>query len=207
MEPVEIAAGRFQLRPWHAHDVDVVAEALVEKEIARWTPASVDHDARTWLARRAERWESGENASFAVMDAVTGAVLGHISLKDIDLDARSAEIGYWTLAAARGRGVARHGTAAVSRWAFGALDLHRLELRHAVGNIGSCAVARSCGYALEGVLRDCLVVPGIESVDGGGSVGSSEAVAPVGSAGSVAFFEDAHLHARLATDSVVGGAS
>jgi len=195
MEPVEIAAGRFQLRPWHAHDVDVVTEALADEEIARWTPAGDDGDARAWLDRRAERWESGEGASFAVMDAVTGEVLGHVSLKDIDLDARSAEIGYWTTAAARGRGVARHGTAAMTRWAFGALDLHRLELRHAVANVGSCAVARSCGYALEGVLRDFAPLSG------------DEAGRSVGSVGTPRSFEDAHLHARLATDPAVGARS
>lgn len=109
------------------------------------------------------------------MDAVTGEVYGHIALEGLDPEPRVAEIGFWTLPAARGRGVARHGVGAVSRWAFGALDLHRLELRHAAGNEGACAVANSSGYALEGVLPDFARTP-----DGAVEAG--------------------HLHARVATD-------
>jgi RimJ/RimL family protein N-acetyltransferase len=175
MEPVEIAAGRFQLRPWNKHDVDVVEAALADPEISRWAPPDGDRDAQSWLALREQRWASGWGPSFAVMDAVTGEVFGHTALKHVDPLLRSAEIGYWTLPPARGLGVARHGLGAVTRWAFGALDLRRIELRHSVVNEGSCAVARAGGYALEGVLRDYL--PGPD-----------------------ASFQDAHLHARIATD-------
>ncbi|WP_161357835.1 GNAT family N-acetyltransferase [Streptomyces sp. SID3343] len=175
MEPVEIAAGRFQLRPWNKHDVDVVGKALADPEIGRWAPPSADEDAPSWLARREQRWATGWGPSFAVTDAVTGEVFGHIALKHVDPQLRSAEIGYWTLPDARGLGVARHGLGAVTRWAFGALDLHRVELRHSVVNEASCAVARAGGYALEGVMRGYL--PGPETG-----------------------FLDAHLHARIASD-------
>ncbi|MEU0933061.1 GNAT family N-acetyltransferase [Embleya sp. NPDC005971] len=175
MEPVEIAAGRFQLRPWNEHDVDVVRTALADPEITRWMAVPTDGDPSAWLATRARRWADGEGPSFAVMDAVTGEVLGHVGLADTTPRWRTTAIGYWTLEHARGRGVARHGVGAVSRWAFGALDLHRVELRHAVTNAGSCAVAGAAGYALEGVLRQCFT-------------GADEP------------FADVHLHARLATD-------
>ncbi|MFI6588258.1 GNAT family N-acetyltransferase [Embleya sp. NPDC050493] len=175
MEPVEIAAGRFQLRPWNEHDVEVVGKALADPGITRWMATPTDGDPHAWLAARTERWATGESASFAVMDAVTGEVHGHVALKNIVPRWRTGEIGYWTLESARGRGVARHGVGAVTRWAFGALDLHRVELRHAVGNAASCAVANAAGYALEGVLRDCVI-------------------------GAAEPFTDVHLHARLATD-------
>ncbi len=179
MEPVEIAAGRFQLRPWNKHDLDVIETALTDPEIGRWTQAGSEGGPESWLARREQRWASGWGPSFAVMDAVTGEVFGHIALKNVDLDLRSAEIGYWTLPSARGLGVARHSLGAVTRWAFGALDLHRVELRHSVDNEASCAVARAGGYALEGVLREFL---------------------PDLAEGARDTFQDAHLHARIASD-------
>ncbi|MFI1579905.1 GNAT family N-acetyltransferase [Embleya sp. NPDC020630] len=175
MEPVEIAAGRFQLRPWNEHDVDVIAGALADELIVHRPPVPEDEDPHAWLAAREQRWASGEGPSFAVMDAVSGEVHGHVALWKVSPQWRTAEVGYWTLKSSRGRGVARHGVGALTRWAFGALELHRLELRHAVANSASCAVANASGYALEGVLRGCLTGFGEE-------------------------FTDVHLHARLATD-------
>ena len=52
------------------------------------------------------------------------------------------------------------------------LGLHRLELRHSVGNVSSCRVATKTGFALEGTLRRQLM-----HADG---------------------WHDMHLHARLA---------
>ncbi|MGC0420739.1 GNAT family N-acetyltransferase [Embleya sp. AB8] len=175
MEPVEIAAGRFQLRPWNEHDADVLTRALGDPRIAHHPPEPEDADPQAWLAERERRWASGEGPSFAVMDAVTGEIRGHVALRNVAPRWRTAEIGYWTLQDARGRGVARHAVGALTRWAFGALDLHRVELRHAVANEASCAVAKACGYALEGVLRGCVT-------------------------GFDEDFTDVHLHARLATD-------
>lgn len=66
-----------------------------------------------------------------------------------------AEVGYWTAAAARGRGVAARAVEALSRWALSTQDvvpLDRLELRHAEDNRASCQVAAKCGYVLHGLL-------------------------------------------------------
>jgi len=43
--------------------------------------------------------------------------------------------------------------ALLTGWAFAELDAARLELLISVGNEASRAVARRCGYTLEGVLR------------------------------------------------------
>ena len=83
-----------------------------------------------------------------------GAVLGYVSLHDLEPRHLSGEVGYWVLPAARGRGVGRRAVAAASGYGFGALGLNRIELFHAVDNPSSCGVALGAGFALEGVARE-----------------------------------------------------
>ncbi len=65
----------------------------------------------------------------------------------------AAVIGFGTVPAARGRGVAAAAVDAASRWAFGALPIDRIELCHAVENKASGRVAEKAGYTYEGHLR------------------------------------------------------
>ncbi len=55
--------------------------------------------------------------------------------------------------------------ATLTRWAFGALGLARIEWRAAVGNVASLRVAEKNGYTLEGTLRQALVVGDGRRVD------------------------------------------
>jgi RimJ/RimL family protein N-acetyltransferase len=57
------------------------------------------------------------------------------------------------LPAARGRGVASVALAAMCRWAFDDLGLHRLDLVHSEHNPASCAVATRNGFEHEGLMR------------------------------------------------------
>jgi RimJ/RimL family protein N-acetyltransferase len=166
MEPVEITAGRLQLRPWNEYDEDALIELFGDPQSAAWTPAPVPftrEEARIRIAERyPEAWSSGTGAFFAVADAVNGQVLAWVGLFGIDDGA--AEIGWATSPAARGRGVAADAVAALSRWGFGALGLRRLEAVISVGNWVSLAVAQKCGFAVEGVNRLGVVHRG-EAVD------------------------------------------
>lgn len=178
IDHVEIAAGRVQLRP---PSVDVAADVLAmlqDPETVRWNPVPrvVDLDsAQAWCKRCAD-WSGGEHATFFVHDATTGRLVGNISLWRIDLaDQRTAAVGYRTCPWARGQGVASAAVGAISRWAFGALGIERIELPHAVANPASCRVAERAGFQLEGVLRSSF-----RAEDG--------------------TRHDEHLHARLSTD-------
>jgi RimJ/RimL family protein N-acetyltransferase len=109
-------------------------------------------DARSYVEEVSPQgWQDGTTASFAVLDATTGRLLGSIALMGI-ADG-SAEIGYWTASEARGRGVTTDAVGAVCRWGFAALDLQRVSWRAGAGNHGSRAVAERCGFTVEGRLR------------------------------------------------------
>lgn len=61
----------------------------------------------------------------------------------------TAEIGYWTAVAARGRGIAPAAVRAVTDWVFDAFagaSLRQIMLVHDVGNPASCRVAEKAGY-------------------------------------------------------------
>jgi RimJ/RimL family protein N-acetyltransferase len=154
VQPLELATGELLLRPWREDDVAAVQEALRDPELRRWNDTgSGSADAvRAMLAPRRD-WSGGDHASFAVVAAGDGALLGSVWLHSADRVQGHAEIGCWTLAAARGRGIAVRAVAAVCGWAFPALQLHRIELFHAVENTASGRVAAKAGFTLEGRLR------------------------------------------------------
>jgi RimJ/RimL family protein N-acetyltransferase len=93
---------------------------------AKLTTAITDEaDAHRWLATQYDGWASRTRYSFAVLETEEAsddaALVGNVSIKGLTTDGASAEVGYWTSAFARGRGIAPRALDAVSRWAF-ALD-------------------------------------------------------------------------------------
>ncbi|MEU1402327.1 GNAT family N-acetyltransferase [Streptomyces sp. NPDC005728] len=143
------------LRPWRAADAAALAEAYRDDDLRRWTSAAVEDeaDAARWIEEQRRGWEDGRRFAFAVVESGgdAGRLLGHMVLKfAADSGGSSAEVGYWTAAPARGRGVAPRGLLALTDWAFasfGGDGLARLELLHQADNAASCRVAQKCGYA------------------------------------------------------------
>jgi RimJ/RimL family protein N-acetyltransferase len=158
VEPVEIVAGRFQLRPFLPRDADAVYAACQDPDIQRWTTVPVPyerHHAAGYVADNSfEGWAAGKGDSYAVTDATTGELLGSVR---VAFRAEGvAEVGYWVTPTARGGGVATEATRAVARWAFGAVGVARVEWLAEVGNVASRRVAEKAGFTFEGVLRDRL---------------------------------------------------
>ena len=150
---------------------------LRDPDVALWNeaPAVVDvASAVAWCERGAD-WSSGTHATFAVLDAESGRLVGNVSLFGIDEEQDVASIGYRVAPWARRQGVASAAVRTVTAWAFDALGIERVQLYHAVENEASCGVARAAGFRLEGVLRSSHRYP-----DG--------------------LRRDEHLHARISQD-------
>lgn len=103
-------------------------------------------DAERWLLAQQAGWEAGVRFGFAVLAG--DRLAGQVVLKHPDPASTTAEVGYWTAAAARGQGVAPRAVELLTGWAFDARGLRRLELYHAVDNPASCRVAQKAGYGL-----------------------------------------------------------
>ena len=137
------------LRPWRDDDAAALIAAAGDPLLERWTKvrAAGPDEAQRWLQAQHTGRRRGDRHSFAVLDD-TGTLVGNVALKRPDPAAGTAEVGYWTAAYARGRGIAPQALESLTRWAFasfpGLLELHLL---HQVDNTGSCRVAQKCGYA------------------------------------------------------------
>ncbi|MCW3820000.1 GNAT family N-acetyltransferase [Micromonospora sp. DR5-3] len=152
-------APELVLRPWRADDADALLAAYRDPVLRSWTrfPVTTAADARAFLRRARQGWAAGRRFSFAVLEPGPQGerLVANVVLKEVTPGRPDAEVGYWTAAPARGRGVAPRAVTAVSDWAFArfaAGGLTRLELLHQVDNLASCRVAEKSGYAFQEVL-------------------------------------------------------
>ncbi len=174
--PPVLTGDAVLLRPWALTDAGAVLRLADDDVSRRWSPSlrrvSTVDEARAWIENRQQR-----GSNWGVVDPATDELLGRVGLHHFDEDGTIAEIGYGVMPSHRRTGVATRAVAAAVAYGFGDLGLVRISLEHAVGNEGSCAVARVSGFAPEGVLRSAL-----HRGDG--------------------LYDDVHLHARLASDPV-----
>lgn len=78
---------------------------------------------------------------------------GVISLHRIDWQNRSSSIGYWIGEQYQGSGIVTKSCKALTDYAFRDLELNRLDIRCAPGNVKSCLVPEKLGFTKEGLLR------------------------------------------------------
>ncbi|MET8233277.1 GNAT family N-acetyltransferase [Micromonospora sp. NPDC005298] len=163
----------LSLRPWRDDDAPAVRVAFDCPAIQRWHVRRLDSDeeARAWTAQWATRWRAETDASWAIVDAGDRPV-GQVGLRGVLLSEATADVSYWVVPAARGRGIAAGALDALTGWSFTRAGLHRLALEHSTANAASCRVAARAGYRAEGVRRES-----VRHADG---------------------WHDMHLHARLA---------
>ncbi|MFF0507284.1 GNAT family N-acetyltransferase [Streptomyces fimicarius] len=153
-----IGSGGLRLRRWREEDLPALLRAYEDPAMRRWlaTQVSGPDGAADWLEAQRTGWASGTRFAFAVTaGGQEDEPLGNAVLKRPDPVSGRAEVGYWTTASARGRGVAPRALAALTDWAFTTFaeqGLTRLELLHQVDNEASCRVAEKCGYPLERVI-------------------------------------------------------
>ncbi|MFD8144878.1 GNAT family N-acetyltransferase [Streptomyces sp. NPDC059708] len=144
------------LRPWREEDVPALVEACRDPAMRRWIHQRADDadEGLRWLEEQRRGWATGVRFAFAVLEdeaPESRRLVGNAVLKRPRPDAPSAEVGYWTTAHARGRGVAPRALEALTAWAFdtfAAAGLERLDLFHQLANEASCRVAEKSGYPL-----------------------------------------------------------
>ena len=145
------------LRRLSASDADeLYALIAADREyLSRWLPwaSSGTHADTVAHIRRAER-QFAVNDGIQTAITVDGAIAGSIGVHAINWTHASTSIGYWLARRHQGRGIMTAAVAAYADHAFGTWGLHRMELRAAVGNDRSRAVAQRLGFTLEGVLRE-----------------------------------------------------
>lgn len=153
---MEIDTPRLRLRPWRLEDKPALLRIADNPNIARNLSSNVpspytEADADAWLEARQE--EDGTSIFLAI--ELEGEVAGGIGIHSRnDILSQTAEIGYWLGEAHWGHGFATEALKAVVTYAFGTLQLHRLEAYHFGWNPASGRVLEKAGFHLEGCLRE-----------------------------------------------------
>ncbi|MEU1150479.1 GNAT family N-acetyltransferase [Streptomyces sp. NPDC005863] len=158
-QPTLPVPGGLVLRPWSSADAPAVYEAFQDPVIQRWHARVADSESevRGWIEGWRGAWEEERDAYWAVAEGGSDVVVGRVALRGIVLADGQAEVAYWTMPGARGRGVAPRAVVALAEWSFGEVGLHRLELTHATANEASCRVALKTGFAVEGTKRSAVL--------------------------------------------------
>ena len=151
---------RVVLRPPTADDQDEFIACMRASRSAHrpWLYMPETPDAyRTYLAKV----DDPRTAPFLACRTDDGAIVGFLNISEIVRGGfKSAFLGYGGVAEFAGRGYMTEAMQLVLREAFTTLDLHRLEANIQPGNTRSIALAKRCGFELEGFSRRYLKVGG-----------------------------------------------
>jgi RimJ/RimL family protein N-acetyltransferase len=149
------------LRPYRLEDADDVAigcsDALTQRFVPNLPHPYTRAEAIRFITVEVPAKSAAGDFVFAVADPATDRLLGGGGVHR--RSEGTAEIGYWTMPNARGRGVASAVTRALTGFGF-SQGVRRLYLRIEPENGPSQRVAIACGYHREGMQRGAGSGPG-----------------------------------------------
>jgi ribosomal-protein-serine acetyltransferase len=158
--------GRIAIRRFVPTDLAAFYAAIDESraELARWMAWMHDGytiaDTQDWLEKRDAEWGARHDYTVAVVDALTGEILGGSGLNQINHEQRFANLGYWVRTSRAGHGVASAAARLCARFAFAELGFGRAEIVVIRANLASCRAAEKSGARFEGFLRNRLYLHG-----------------------------------------------
>jgi len=151
-----IVSNQIRLKEIGMDDVDKIFHIIdSEREyLAEWLPFVNETrklaDTMTFVKNYVEA-ESKE-PTFAIH--FKNQLVGLIGMKDTDLDNQKTEIGYWLSEKYQHFGIVTKSAETLIDYAFYKLNLNRIQLKAATGNLKSQRVAERLGFIREGIERD-----------------------------------------------------
>lgn len=163
--PKEILTDRLCLRPY-AIDDSARIFALVDRNRADFTeshPKTVKalgapEQAEDYVFDKLREWHMGTSFCYGAFLRSNGSPIGQLSVKNVDWEQPSAELGYFVDAGNRGLGLAREMAQAVLA-RLDLLNFRRVFVRVLPGNEPSLRLARSVGFEEEGLHRQEYMTP------------------------------------------------
>ena len=119
---------------------------------AKAAPTAEDDEIR--IRRNIAKWLTREDLSLHLYLKGTDLFVGGSGLHRFDWDVRKFEIGYWVRTKFAGQGYITEAVNGITQFAFTHLKANRVEIRCDTENVRSAAVAKRCGFLLEGILRN-----------------------------------------------------
>ena len=147
---------RLILRPLRmSDDRDLYAYAS-DPEVSRhvlWEPHASLWDSRRFLRAAIRQYRQGLPGSFAITLKDSGRMIGTIGFMWVNVDHKSAEVGYSLSRDYWNRGIMTEALRRVVDFGFEDLRLNRIEAQHETDNPASGRVMEHAGMRYEGTLR------------------------------------------------------
>jgi [ribosomal protein S5]-alanine N-acetyltransferase len=166
-DPQPLVRGEgLYLRPAIAADYSAWARLREQSRVflAPWEPTWPSDDLtrsafRRRLRRQADDIAADESFAFLIFDSTSDELLGGLTLGGIRRGvAQAATLGYWMGAPHAGKGRMTRAVAAVVRFGFDTLRLHRIEAACIPDNAPSIALLERNGFRREGFARAYLKI-------------------------------------------------
>lgn len=140
--------------PQHAEEITAVVRENLD-QLKLWTPWATDDysidTAREYIKKNLT--EFAENGTFSANLVLDGKFVGSIGFHHLDLNNKSAHIGYWLAKSAQGKGLMTGCTRVLMNYLFDELKLNRIQINCNVENTKSRAIPERLGFQLEGIHR------------------------------------------------------
>jgi RimJ/RimL family protein N-acetyltransferase len=165
--PSSFDTARLTIRVPDPDDAPLLVEAINESlnELRPWMPWAMEPKTadgeKVRLTQAAAKWLTREDLLLHLFLKGRATFVGGSGLHRIDWEARTFEIGYWARTKFAGQGYVTEAVNGITAFAFTHLEANRVEIRCDALNTRSAAVAKRCGFRLEGIRRrDGLSVDG-----------------------------------------------
>jgi RimJ/RimL family protein N-acetyltransferase len=152
------------IRPYKESDTAFLYEAVVESipELSKWMPWCSENytvnESLGWVISRGKAWSEKEEYSFVVEHKKSGKFLGAVGLNHIDEYYKIANLGYWMRTSETSKGYTTEAALLAAEFGFQELNLNRIEIVIAVGNIKSQKVAEKVQAIKECVARNRIIL-------------------------------------------------
>lgn len=155
--PDSLDDGQVRLRGLTEGDFDPWLQAFVDDPTLGVVLGTEQDPSLEELRGHLERWPvraaEGRGVDFVIADAESDDLLGAVNMFALDWHSRRGEVGVWLRREARGRGIGSAALGLLLDWAFGSLQLARVEMTTIPENEQLPRLADRLGFVHEGVLR------------------------------------------------------
>jgi ribosomal-protein-alanine N-acetyltransferase len=159
----ELTTERLRLRAPLPQDAAAVLVIIGDPEVTRYLNLptfTTLPEAHAALERLQQRFTARDAIRWAIELVEHNEMIGSVGLLRFDFEHRHAEVGYEIARRWWGRGLTSEAAAAVIRYGFSVLGLHRIEAGVLPGNDASVRVLQKLGFVEEGTRRDYLHAKG-----------------------------------------------
>lgn len=135
----------------HAEEIAAVVRENLDR-LKLWMPWATD-DYSIETAREYIKRSFAENGTFSASIYWNENFVGSLGFHHLDLNNKSAHIGYWLAKDAEGKGLMTRCTRRLVDYLFDEIGLNRIQINCNVENEKSRAIPERLGFQLEGIFR------------------------------------------------------